>query len=133
MIGMNIKHLRKKHGFFYVVIAEQLGVTRQTVAKWEANETLPDIMSCFELSKIFSVTMEMLMFTDFTNSGTENPDEKDGKYIFGISKVGERGQIVIPKKARSVFEIETGDRLLILGDKAKGMAIVKLGSIPNFD
>ena len=31
------------------------------------------------------------------------------------------------------FEIETGDRLLILGDKAKGMAIVKLGSIPNFD
>ena len=130
---MNIKHLRKKHGFSQEDIAEQLGVTRQTVAKWEANETLPDIMSCFELSKIFSVTMEMLMFTDFTNSGTENPDEKDGKYIFGISKVGERGQIVIPKKARSVFEIETGDRLLILGDKAKGMAIVKLGSIPNFD
>lgn len=133
MIGMNIKHLRKKHGFSQEDIAEQLGVTRQTVAKWEANETLPDIMSCFELSKIFSITMEMLMFTDFTNSGTENPDEKDGKYIFGISKVGERGQIVIPKKARSVFEIETGDRLLILGDKAKGMAIVKLGSIPNFD
>ena len=133
MIGMNIKHLRKKHGLSQEDIAEQLGVTRQTVAKWEANETLPDIMSCFELSKIFSVTMEMLMFTDFTNSGTENPDEKDGKYIFGISKVGERGQIVIPKKARSVFEIETGDRLLILGDKAKGMAIVKLGSIPNFD
>lgn len=133
MIGMNIKCLRKKHGFSQEDIAEQLGVTRQTVAKWEANETLPDIMSCFELSKIFSITMEMLMFTDFTNSGTENPDEKDGKYIFGISKVGERGQIVIPKKARSVFEIQTGDRLLILGDKAKGMAIVKLGSIPNFD
>lgn len=133
MIGMNIKHLRKKNGLSQEDIAEKLGVTRQTVAKWEANETLPDIMNCYELSKFFSVTMEMLMFMDFTNSGIENPDENEGKYIFGISKVGERGQIVIPKKARKVFGIETGDRLLILGDKAKGMAIVKLGNIPNFD
>ena len=47
-----------------------------------------------------------------------------GKYIFGVVKVGERGQIVIPKEARELYGIKAGDSLLVLGDK-KGMAIVK--------
>jgi AbrB family looped-hinge helix DNA binding protein len=49
----------------------------------------------------------------------------DGKYIFGTVKVGERGQIVIPKEARDVFDIKAGDTLLLLGDEAQGIAIVK--------
>ena len=49
----------------------------------------------------------------------------DGKYIFGTVKVGERGQIVIPKEARDVFDIKAGDTLLLLGDEAQGVAIVK--------
>ena len=47
--------------------------------------------------------------------------DKD-KFV-GISKVGEKGQIVIPKEARVAFGIEPGDTLLILGDKEKGLAI----------
>lgn len=47
-----------------------------------------------------------------------------GKYIFGVVKVGERGQIVIPKEAREVYDIKAGDNLLVLGDK-KGMAVLK--------
>ena len=50
--------------------------------------------------------------------------EKD-KFIFGVVKVGEKGQIVIPKEAREVFGIEAGDSLLVLGDRTKGIAIVK--------
>ncbi len=50
--------------------------------------------------------------------------EKD-KYIFGVVKVGDKGQIVIPKEAREVFGIEAGDSLLVLGDRTKGLAIVK--------
>lgn len=46
------------------------------------------------------------------------------KYIFGVVKVGEKGQIVIPKEAREIYGIKTGDSLLILGDK-RGMAVVK--------
>jgi AbrB family looped-hinge helix DNA binding protein len=49
----------------------------------------------------------------------------DGKHIFGTVKVGERGQIVIPKAAREVFKIKAGDTLLLLGDEAQGIAIVK--------
>ena len=48
----------------------------------------------------------------------------DDKYI-GIAKVGEKGQIVIPKNARDMFDIKSGDSVAILCDKKKGMAIVK--------
>jgi AbrB family looped-hinge helix DNA binding protein len=43
----------------------------------------------------------------------------------GIAKVGEKGQIVIPKEARDMFDIKPGDSLVILCDKSKGIAIVK--------
>ena len=49
----------------------------------------------------------------------------DGKHIFGTVKVGEKGQIVIPKEARDIFDIKTGDTLLVLGDEKQGIAIVK--------
>ncbi|MDP4153720.1 MAG: AbrB/MazE/SpoVT family DNA-binding domain-containing protein [Bacillota bacterium] len=48
-----------------------------------------------------------------------------GKHIFGTVKVGEKGQIVIPKEARDIFNIKPGDTLLVLGDEAQGLAIVK--------
>ncbi len=51
----------------------------------------------------------------------------DSKKMFGICKVGERGQIVIPKDARDMFDIKAGDSLILLGDKKKGgMALVKV-------
>ena len=51
--------------------------------------------------------------------------ENNGKYIFGVCKVGERGQIVIPKDARKIIDIKAGDSLLLLGDKNKGLALIK--------
>lgn len=50
--------------------------------------------------------------------------EKD-KYLFGVVKVGDKGQVVIPKEAREVFGIKPGDSLLVLGDTTKGLALVK--------
>lgn len=50
---------------------------------------------------------------------------KKGQHIFGTVKVGERGQIVIPKEAREIFDINAGDTLLVLGDEEQGIAIVK--------
>ena len=50
--------------------------------------------------------------------------ENEGRYIFGVVKVGEKGQIVIPRDARKVYDIKPGDALLLLGDQ-KGMALVK--------
>ncbi len=49
--------------------------------------------------------------------------EKD-KYV-GICKVGEKGQIVIPVEARKMFNIQSGDSIIVLCDKEKGIALVK--------
>ena len=60
-----------------------------------------------------------------------NSDGKNGKKsgqskcIFGICKVNEKGQIVIPKEAREMFGISSGDSLIMLGDVKKGLALVK--------
>lgn len=48
-----------------------------------------------------------------------------GHYIFGTVKVGERGQIIIPKEAREVFVIKAGDILIVLGDEKWGIAVTK--------
>ena len=48
----------------------------------------------------------------------------DGKYIFGPAKVGEKGQIVIPKDARDAFGIKPGDSLMVVGDEKSGIALI---------
>ena len=45
--------------------------------------------------------------------------------LVGVAKVGEKGQIVIPKDMREMFNINAGDTVIILADKEKGIAIVK--------
>ena len=48
-----------------------------------------------------------------------------GKHLFGLVKVGAKGQIVIPKEARDIFNIKPGDNLMVLGDEGQGLAIMK--------
>ena len=50
-----------------------------------------------------------------------------GRHVFGTARVGERGQIVIPKEARAFFGIRPGDTLLILGSEDSGL-VVSTGS-----
>lgn len=51
-------------------------------------------------------------------------EEKDGKYLFGVVKVGDKGQIVIPRDVRKQYDIKPGDSLMMLGDK-NGIALLK--------
>ena len=48
-----------------------------------------------------------------------------GKHVFGTAKVGEKGQIVIPKDARTLFDVKPGDTLLILGDERSGIIVTR--------
>ncbi|MBP2079128.1 AbrB/MazE/SpoVT family DNA-binding domain-containing protein [Oceanobacillus polygoni] len=56
----------------------------------------------------------------------------EGKHIFGVVKVGTKGQIVIPKDARDIFDIKPGDSLLMLGDEKQGIALVKQDAFFEF-
>jgi len=47
----------------------------------------------------------------------------NSKRVFGTAKVGDRGQIVIPKEARELFNINPGDTLLIIGEESKGLIV----------
>jgi AbrB family looped-hinge helix DNA binding protein len=51
-------------------------------------------------------------------------DSLQGKHLFGMVKVGEKGQIVIPKDARNLFKIKPGDQLMLVGDESSGLAII---------
>ena len=105
-------------------IAEKLGVTRQSVAKWEAGESIPDLDKCRQLADIFGVSLDDLAnYEPEDNLGLGVPPK--GKHLFGLVTVGDKGQIVIPAKARKIFEISTGDQLVVLGDEGQGLALVK--------
>ncbi|KRG16725.1 AbrB family transcriptional regulator [Lederbergia galactosidilytica] len=128
MIGMNIRVLRKKHKLNQEQLAEKVDVSRQTVAKWESGEAVPDIYKGKILADIFQITLDQLS-RDMSEEETKRLAPK-GRQFFGVVKVGEgrreRGQIVIPKQARDMYQIQAGDKLVILGEDAtKGIAVLK--------
>lgn len=125
MISDNLKDLRKQHKLSQEDVAEAIGVSRQAVAKWENGDTTPDIMNCVALARLYDVTLDSLVeYQKEKSNGFPVPPR--GKYIFGAVTVGERGQIVIPAKARKIFDIHPGDELLVLGDEEQsGIAMIK--------
>ncbi|SOC05831.1 AbrB family looped-hinge helix DNA binding protein [Ureibacillus xyleni] len=131
MISMNIRLLRKKHKLSQEMLAEKVNVSRQTIAKWESGEALPDIEKCKILADVFQITLDQLS-NDMSEEQIEHLGPK-GKHFFGVVKVGERGQIVIPKQARELYHIHAGDKFIVLGDdESKGIAILKSEQILEF-
>ena len=124
MFKDNLVQMRKLLQLTQEDIAEKLGVTRQSVAKWEAGESIPDLDKCKQLADIFGVSLDDLAnYEPDDNLGVGLPPK--GKHLFGLVTVGDKGQIVIPAKARKIFEISTGDQLVVLGDEGQGLALVK--------
>lgn len=130
MISRNLKSLRKKNQYTQEEIAEKINVSRQSVAKWENWESNPDIESCIKLANLYNVKLDDLVNHSEEETGIGVPPK--GKFFFGSVVVGERGQIVIPKEARIVFNINAGDKLLILGDEERGLGIVHQRDLINF-
>ena len=122
MIGENIQHLRKSKSMSQESLAEKVGVSRQTIAKWEAGESAPDLEMAGKLSQALDVSLDMLA-NESIPQGTPRPDMQ-GKHIFGLVTVGDKGQIVIPVRARRLFNIRPGDQLMVLGDENQGIALI---------
>ena len=122
MFADNLLQLRKMNHMSQEELAEKVNVSRQTLSKWETGESVPDIEKCKLLAEIFRVTLDDLVRYESTVDGLGVPPR--GKHAFGLVTVGDKGQIVIPAKARKLFHIEPGDNLIVLGDEAQGLAII---------
>ncbi|MCR5105047.1 MAG: helix-turn-helix domain-containing protein [Eubacterium sp.] len=130
MFNENIVRLRKLNQMTQEDIAEAVGVSRQAVAKWESGETIPDLEKCKLLAEFFGVSLDDLAnYEPEDNMGLDVPPK--GKHLFGMVTVGDKGQIVIPARARKLFDISPGDQLVVLGDESQGMAIIKAKDFLN--
>lgn len=120
MISSNIASLRKMKGLSQEALADRIGVSRQTVAKWESGESAPDVEHCDAMAELFEVSLDALVHE---NMAAGVPPQ--GRYVFGTVTVGDKGQIVIPVKARRIFNIKPGDDLMVLGADNQGLALVR--------
>jgi AbrB family looped-hinge helix DNA binding protein len=123
MICENIQFLRKKRNLTQESLAEKIGVSRQTIAKWENGESMPDLEMAERLSQTLDVPLDELVHMT-VEQGPVKLDPMKGKHMFGLVTVGDKGQIVIPVQARRVFHINPGDQLVVLGDEDRGLALM---------
>ena len=122
MIGKKLQKLRKMMNLTQETLAEKVGVARQTIAKWETEESTPDLEMSGRLASVLEVSLD-----DLVNAPEDELDSRPGmrgKHMFGVVTVGDKGQIVIPVRARRVFNINPGDQLMVLGDENSGIALV---------
>ena len=124
MFSDNLVQLRKLNDMTQEELAEAVGVTRQAIAKWESGESVPDLEKSRILADTFGVTIDDLIKHESTDNLGLGIAPR-GKHLFGIVTVGDKGQIVIPAKARKIFDINPGDSLVVLGDEGTGIAIMK--------
>lgn len=130
MLSDNLISLRRMKKMTQEDLADKLGVSRQTISKWETGDSVPDMEMGMKLADILQVSLDELM--NYSAAKHSMPIPPKGKHAFGIVKMGDKGQIVIPAKARKMFDINPGDDLLILGDESRGLAIIKESDIMNF-
>ena len=124
MIGQNILSLRTRNGMTQEALAQKVAVARQTVAKWESGDAIPDLENASKLAALFGVSLDSLVNHDKESAGYPIPPR--GLHLFGVVRMGERGQIVIPKKARDIFGLGPGSELLMLGDESQGIALQRV-------
>lgn len=133
--AQNLAELRKYYGLSQEELAGRIGVSRQTLSKYETGESVPDIEKCKILADVLNVSVDALISYDRNKRGKDPGRESDSAFelgvplksthVFGIVRVGDRGEIILPAKARRMFDIRTGDNLIAIGDENHGIALIR--------
>ena len=120
----NLRILRHKKGYTLEAVAEIIDVSRQTVAKWEAGDSYPDIFNCLKLASLYMVALDELVtrpLREVTSSDFIAEDDK----ICGVLDISAEGDINIPQPVMDMFNLHPRDKVLLLADKKQGIALVK--------
>ncbi|MEE3402658.1 MAG: helix-turn-helix domain-containing protein [Acutalibacteraceae bacterium] len=111
-------------------LAEKMNVSRQSIAKWESGESVPDVIKCSELAKIFNLNVEDIAAI-FLDENERFPMKPKDKYIFGKCIITDH-KITIPDEAMRVFGLKEGDELVLLGDVKQGIALLPIHQVNDF-
>lgn len=122
MLSDNLRKLRKRNGYTQESLAEKLGISRQSVAKWERGDSSPDLSNLGELAKIYNVTLDDLVNHNEHKEGVGIGPK--GKHMFGTVTVEEGNVIKIPQEAMDLFHLHKGSKLLVLADEDEGFALI---------
>lgn len=85
-IGTRIANLRSQYSYSQEYVAEQLGVSRQAVSKWEQNQSSPDTENLIALSQLFKVSVEYLAIGE-TQEKKEEPKEAEKQQAKSSQKI----------------------------------------------
>lgn len=101
-LGNRLFHARKKSGLSQEAVAEKLGVSRQTISKWETDETIPDIYQSKKMAKLYRMTLDELIEFDVDldeiQEIIDRTDEKAAESIDWTSAWGKKYPILIQYK-----------------------------------
>ncbi len=117
-----LKQLRSSMRMTQEELAEKMNVSRQTIAKWENGESVPDVVRCSELSKIFNLSLDEIASFFIKNEKGKQYNPKN-KFFFDKCVV-DNNHIVLSDSTLKQFNLNNGDEILLLGDTSRGLAFV---------
>ena len=94
-IAANLRFLRNRNGLSQEEVAEKIGVSRQSVAKWENGESLPDILKCEALADLYDVSLNDLVRHNPEKEGLPIPPKN--KHVFGVVTLARGGKSYYPR------------------------------------
>ena len=123
-IADNLKLLRYRNGYTLEAIAEIISVSRQSVARWEAGDSLPDITNCVKLASLYKLSLDELVNKPLTAALTDDFLPEDDR-ICGVLEISPEGCIPIPGSVMTMFDLRCGSKILLLADRKQGIALVR--------
>ena len=103
MLSENLVILRNLKGLTQEQVAEVVEISRQSYAKWEQGETVPDIEKCDRLASFYGIRLDALMHYDEKVGNTKMAPPPEGKFLWGTIKLGNRGDRNSERSERQVW------------------------------
>lgn len=118
-VANKLYELRKKNGYSQETLAEKLGISRQSISKWERAESSPDTDNLITLAKLYGVSLDELLLNDVNkddiNNSIDDEDETSDKTI--EAENSEIGEDEIPDVGHKFVNVNDGDDIVHVGTK----------------
>lgn len=130
-MNYSLRLLRNEKKMTQEELAEKMEVSRQTVAKWENRESIPDIAKCRKLANIFSLSLdEIASIFVVSDEPYKQSSKQSNKVFFGIDTI-DNNKVTLPENAMNKLGLKNGDEIIILGDSSQGLMLTPKSSFTD--